>query len=124
VAELKTRTARMVGDAEVSMEAELTALSERPDPLVTPVPRQPGQRDVRWRHLLGPTVTGMTGAGVAAVAAVQGATAPVREEPAGPASLADRVAALEAEVATLRDQVAELRSHVTELSGDRASMDE
>jgi uncharacterized protein len=112
VAELRSRTERMVGGQDVAIDDQLVTLSERSDPLVTVVPRQPGQKEVRWRHLLGRSGAGLSEAGSSAVAAVQGAGRPDHTteqlEAAGPASLADRVEALEAEVAELRRIIGDL----------------
>ncbi len=50
--ELKTRTERLHGFADRrAVEATLTAMAERG--LVRELPRQPGQHDARWVHLLG-----------------------------------------------------------------------
>jgi len=52
--ELRTRSERLHGfpDRE-SVEACLTELAARPEPLVRELPRQRGQHDARWVHLLG-----------------------------------------------------------------------
>jgi len=56
--ELRTRTERLHGfpDRE-SVEACLTGLAGRPEQLVRELPRQRGQHDARWVHLLGPVPT-------------------------------------------------------------------
>ena len=40
------------------MEATLAALAGRQTPLVRELPRRPGQKEVRWIHLLGDSPTG------------------------------------------------------------------
>jgi uncharacterized protein YceH (UPF0502 family) len=78
-AELKTRTERLgdVGDTH----AVLARLEERE--LVSLLPRQPGQREERWTHLLG-------GGDVAA-----------RQDPPEPAGLEERLARIEERLAEL-----------------------
>ena len=52
--ELRTRTDRLHGFAErADVEAVLADLAARPEPLVKELPRQRGQHDNRWVHLLG-----------------------------------------------------------------------
>ena len=52
--ELKTRTERLHGFADRGeVEQVLTGLAARPEPLVRELPRQRGQHDSRWVHLLG-----------------------------------------------------------------------
>ena len=52
--ELKTRTERLHGFADRSdVEVHLADLAARPEPLVRELPRQRGQHDARWLHLLG-----------------------------------------------------------------------
>jgi len=52
--ELKTRTERLHGFADRGeVELVLADLAARPEPLVRELPRQPGQHDLRWVHLLG-----------------------------------------------------------------------
>lgn len=57
--ELKTRTERLhpFADRE-EVQACLTRLADRTVPLVHELPRQPGQHDRRWVHLLGPVSAG------------------------------------------------------------------
>lgn len=53
--ELKTRCERLHGFADRDeVEEVLIRLARRPEPLVEELPAQPGQRDTRWIHLLGP----------------------------------------------------------------------
>ena len=52
--ELRTRTDRLHGFADrEEVEVVLADLAARPDPLVRELPRQRGQHDNRWVHLLG-----------------------------------------------------------------------
>lgn len=53
--ELRTRSDRLHTFADRGqVEACLTRLAQRPDPLVEELPRRSGQQDARWVHLLGP----------------------------------------------------------------------
>jgi hypothetical protein len=104
--ELRTRAQRLYPFADLDdVEAALDGLIARePAPLVVRLPRRPGQKEVRYTHLLG----GDAAAHVAVTAAV------VEEDGAELARVApaagDRVATLEAAVAQLRQELAELRS--------------
>ncbi len=97
--EIKTRTARAFefvdpSHAEVTLES-LAALST---PLVAALPRRPGQKEVRYAHLLaGPPEEGVP---------EEGRT---REVPPH-RSATGRVEELERELGSLRDEVAELRA--------------
>ncbi len=54
--ELRSRTERLFAFAERGdVESCLRRLAQRPQPLVRELEQQPGQRDRRWTHLLGPT---------------------------------------------------------------------
>jgi uncharacterized protein YceH (UPF0502 family) len=87
-AELRTRSERIYPFASAAdVESTLQALAERE--LVQRLPRRPGEREERWRQLLG------GGADVAADAAA--APAPPAED--------DRLARLEREVAELRERL-------------------
>ena len=98
--ELATRAFRMhefSGLEEV--EATLNGLIARePDALVTRLPRQPGQKEIRFAHLLSgtPSVEAATGDGHS-------------REPSVRASQADRVSKLESEVEALRSEMQQLR---------------
>lgn len=53
---LKTRTERLHGFADrAEVEATLNVLARTEPPLVAELPRQGGQHDTRWVHLLGPS---------------------------------------------------------------------
>lgn len=95
--ELRTRTTRMAAfDSLEAVERTLQGLASRTDgPYVQELPRQPGQRERRFMHLL-------AGSEFAAAAA-PAVTAGEKE------SLEARVAALEETVAALQRELAELR---------------
>jgi uncharacterized protein YceH (UPF0502 family) len=97
--ELATRAFRLhefSGLEEV--ESTLSSLiSREPDPLVIRLPRQPGQKEARFAHLLAGETSGET---------------PSEERPRDTvvrSSQSDRVAKLESEVRTLKTQVETLR---------------
>ena len=96
--ELHSRTARLAAFADLAeMEAVLDALITRePEPLVARLPRRPGQKEVRYTHLL-------TGEAPPA-----DAFAP--EPRRGEGTLEQAVAELREEVAALRAELAELRA--------------
>ncbi len=100
--ELATRAFRLhefSGLEEV--EATLNSLiSREPDPLVIRLPRQPGQKEVRFAHLL---------AGEVSIDAHE-EVAPARSRGRGLDSRSDRVAALEAEIETLKAEVGMLKT--------------
>ncbi len=100
--ELRIATERLHRFADISsVEAFLEELATRPDAnggaLVAKLPRQPGEREQRWAHLLsGP------------VASSRFDVAPIAEE-------AGDIAALRADVARLAEEVAQLRAIVARL---------
>jgi uncharacterized protein YceH (UPF0502 family) len=98
--ELATRAFRLhefSGLEEV--ESTLNSLiSREPDPLVTRLPRQPGQKEVRYAHLLSGEVT------VDALPDTER-----RPETAPRSSQADRVSKLESEVENLKTEVSRLQ---------------
>ena len=100
--ELKQRTQRLhpFGDL-AELENVLTSLDERE--LVERLPRQPGQKEQRYRHLLGEEPVERP--------------APTPEAPREP----DRLGALERELRELRDDVAALRA---ELRSERGGPDQ
>lgn len=106
VGELRMRTERMADfDNLASVEAELERLSSGPEPLARRLPRQPGQKEERWLHLLtGEPPEAPPGAPSIVVA------------PRGNASnVADEVSSLRADVEALRSEVADLRDTVNGL---------
>ena len=101
--ELRTRTQRLHDFDDVAdVESALEALASRaPEPLVTRLPRRPGQREERWAQLF---------AGEAAAHAADDASS--AEERPRAAATDDRVARLETELSALRQEVAELRGEM------------
>jgi uncharacterized protein YceH (UPF0502 family) len=100
VNEIMTRTERLAKfvDAE-DLQHTLDRLLHREPPLIVRIPRQAGQREDRYMHLLsGPVDVEALARSSAPSAAATGATA----------GLADRVAQLEARVAALEAVLAEL----------------
>ena len=101
VGELRTRSGRMHEFASLAdVQATLQALSSRPEPLATVLPRQAGTKEPRYAHLLAGEIV----------------TTPSTTEPpfipSVPAS-ADRITQLETEVASLRSELVELRQQFT-----------
>ena len=99
--EIRTRTARIFEFIDLAhVEITLQALMSLDPPLVTQLPRRPGQKEVRYAHLLSgePEDVYMPDAEVAT---------PRVSQPS-------RVDALEAEVAALRAEVAELKEKFEE----------
>jgi uncharacterized protein YceH (UPF0502 family) len=109
--ELYARTARLEPFEDVAgLEGVLESLIARqPEPLVARLPRRPGQKEVRYAHLL------------SGEPPPQSAAPDTTEEPAAPTRRAgaedDRVAVLEQTVEQLRAEVAAVR---TELEAFRA----
>lgn len=102
--ELRTRAERMCPFASVEeVQAALARLAARPDgPLVTELPRQPGQKEVRFAHLLGDQPP--------ADEAPHGAEPPPPPALAAARSEAARAAGLEARVTALESEIAELKA--------------
>ncbi|MBV8957669.1 MAG: YceH family protein [Actinobacteria bacterium] len=110
-AELRTRTERMHDfGGQSAVEAALDAMSRRDPPLVALQPRQPGQKEPRWIHLLGPAPTTTDdsvpeGAGrwgpSGVPAGVSEGRSPERTNVIDP----DRLAALEERVANLESRL-------------------
>ena len=110
VGEVKGRTERLFAfDDLAAAEAALDSLASRDDPLAVKLPRQPGQKDIRYAHLLGGAVDVDA---LAAEMAAPSALAAARPDRVGP--LEERVAAVEAQVAALTDIVERLRPLVDE----------
>ena len=99
VAELRTRASRLAElESLEDVEAVLDGLIARhPSPIVVRLPRRPGQKEVRYAHLLAGEVT---------VDASEPTAAP-RSQPD-----ADRIGALEEALAELRTEVADLREQL------------
>jgi len=95
--ELKTRTERAADFADLSeVEQTLDRMAGREEPLVVRIPRQTGQREDRYAHLLGGEVD------VSEIAATA-------SDPSPRASRANDVADLREEVAALRRDLDALR---------------
>jgi hypothetical protein len=103
--ELYARTARLEPFADLAdLEGVLESLIARqPEPLVARLPRRPGQKEVRFAHLLAGEPPQSD-----APEAAEERTAPPRDAGAG----ADRVGALERTVEELRAEVAALRAEL------------
>ena len=100
--EIRTRTNRLVDFASVEdVEEALWMLSDRDDPLVVRLPREPGQSVDRYAH----TLSGEVEAAVPEAPDEEGAV-----PAAGGPTLADRVLALEAEVERLRAEMEAFRA--------------
>ncbi len=103
--ELHARTARLASFADIAeLEGVLESLIGRePEPLVARLPRRPGQKEVRYAHLLGGEP-------------VQADAPEMAAEPALPTRRADaeddRIAALERTVEALRAEVAAVRAEL------------
>jgi uncharacterized protein YceH (UPF0502 family) len=96
-AEVRTRAARLVPDESGAIDAALEAMITRePEPVVTRLPRRPGQKELRYAHRLAGEV-------VYATDDVPTAT---------PSSSTDRITALEELVGELRNEVADLRAQL------------
>ena len=102
--ELRTRASRMAAFTDTGVvEAALAGLAERPDgPFVVRLPRESGQRDVRFTHLFSKEP---------AKAAAAAAGNSVRPE-VDPAPESGRLAKLEDEVRSLRAELDELKSRL------------
>lgn len=101
LAELKDRSERLFSFADLSeAESVLDKLIQRPDgSLVKKLPRQPGQKEARYTHLLSgePVVTGT--------------------EPTGTPPAPGKVAQLEHDLSQLRTEFDELKRRFEELEG-------
>ena len=101
--EIRARTGRMYDFADLDqVVGVLDGLASRETPLVTQLPRQPGQKEERYAHLLAGEVTVAQSEGK-----VPRANANAKAN-AGPS----RIEALEQSVETLRGEVAELRAEL------------
>lgn len=106
VGEIRTRTERLYPFSALSfVETTLEDLTTREAPLVVKLPRQSGQKESRYAHLLGgevevPTATETEGA--SSPQRAEAATLEVRGE-------RERIARLEDELKTMRAELAQLR---------------
>ena len=100
--ELRTRSERMHPFASVEeVEEALQRMAAIDEPLVLELPRRPGQKEIRWTHLVGEILEPET-----VTTPAEPPHASVR--PSGPA-LSERVARLEETVQRLEAELAELR---------------
>lgn len=100
--ELRTRSERLHPFATLpDVEEALQRMATIDEPLVAEQPRRPGQKEIRWIHLVGEILE------PAAVTAVPDPPE-VAGRPAGP-TLSERVARLEETVQRLEAEMAELR---------------
>ncbi|WP_137009111.1 YceH family protein [Aquitalea aquatilis] len=98
-AEIRTRSGRIYSFGGVEeVEGALEALADKYPPLVMKLPRQPGEREARWCHLLSgePSPNEISAAAIIDV------------------GVAGRVAALEAEVAALKARLQQLEHSLGE----------
>ena len=97
--EIRTRTARLCEFPDLAhVELTLQALMTLSPPLVVQLPRRPGQKEVRYAHLL------------AGEPAIDASDETVIEEVVE----ISRIGALEQEVAALRAELAEMRAQIEE----------
>jgi uncharacterized protein YceH (UPF0502 family) len=111
--EIRTRTARMFEFTEPRhVEITLEALAGLSPPLVVLLPRQRGQKEARWAHLLSgePRIEAMEEVASGLDGGGQGGPAPsgTTRSP----GVGERIHALEQDLAALRDEVAALRGQL------------
>src|SRR5690606_24571854 len=100
VGEIRTRTARLFEFPDLArVELTLQSLATLSEPLVFQLPRQPGQKEVRYAHLL------------SGEPQVEAATT-MERPPAS--SAASRIDTLERQVASLETELTDLRSQFEE----------
>lgn len=105
--ELRTRTERAHTFADLDeVEATLEDLADRSDPLVVHLPRQPGQKETRWLHLLGGPVAVNQPDATPAPAA----RAPTDEPDPGQSASSGPTGEIERRLAELEDRVAQLEA--------------
>lgn len=105
VGELRTRTERMHPFDDLDqIEGVLADLAGGPEPMVEYLERRPGQKERRWRHLLGDAHEAEESAGVSVDRQVTTTRAPI-EGASRPSSTTDDLDGLRAEVARLRRDV-------------------
>lgn len=108
IGELRSRTERIHPfESLAAVEQTLDRLAARPEQaFATRMDRQPGQKDVRYRHLFGDPPVGE------AVVASAGAAAAAVSVPASDPGLADEVGRLRADLDQLRQEFDDLRSQL------------
>jgi uncharacterized protein YceH (UPF0502 family) len=101
VGELRTRAERQhFFDSLESVQGVLDGLAGRPEPLAQQLDRQPGQKEARWRHLLGDHAEPAT------------PTAPPSAVPTDEAGLAEQIDELRAEVSELQERLSSLEDRL------------
>lgn len=120
VGEVRTRTERWHEFTDLDeVETVLGRLADHPFlALAAELPREPGRREARWNHLLGPPAEQVLAASPRPTATPDArADAPAPGGAAAPTAgaLAERVAALEDEVAGLREELARTTSRLDTL---------
>ncbi len=130
VGEVRSRSERMATfDDLTQVEHELSLLADQEEPLVTRLPRQPGQKEERWRQLLAEPVAGPEAEPPAPPPrdgnGARTETSVLSHAPSSPSSGGQSPEpsrdALHAEVEHLRRDVATLRA---ELDGVRGELDD
>jgi hypothetical protein len=115
VAAIRTRTERMADFGSLEdVGAELRRLAEGPDPLVSRMPRRPGQKEERWAQLL----AGEASESNVVADSGDGATDPTSAVQS--VSSSDVEASLRADIDALREEVQRISGIVEEL---RAAFD-
>jgi len=118
--ELRARSGRLHEFSGVGeVEAALARLAAGPDPLVEELPRQPGQRESRWRHVMGEEEAEPVIAPAATPAPA--ATRPAERAQVGAASAAPAsatIAALDAKLGELEELVRRLEQRLARLEDD------
>ena len=106
VGELRDRTTRLhdFGGLEEVEETLQLLIVKEPEPLVTRLSRQPGQKEARFAHLLAGEVS----------LDFSGETEPLRQAVAGRQGAGERIANLEQEVARITADMEELRKQFAE----------
>ncbi len=98
IGEIRERTGRLHEFAGLNeVQETLDALTQRDDPLIVKLERQPGQKEARYAHLLSGEV-------------IQQAASTVSRERSGAPASSDRFEKLESELETLRTELAEFRA--------------
>ena len=111
VGEIRTRSERLYPFSALSfVEATLEDLTTRDVPLVVKLPRQTGQKESRYAHLLGGAVDVTAAETESATSTrVEAATLEVRGERERIARLEEELRAVRAELAELREQFGEFK---------------
>lgn len=104
--ELRGRTDRMYRfDALEDVLSTLDRLSQREPPLAAVLPRQPGTKESRYRHLF-------SGEPPEAANVELGRSPASTNAPSGGSAFADRIGALEQEVSRLRTELSEIQQQL------------